>query len=343
MLADVMIDGQREDDFRQSIETMLRQGDADLAAARLQPLLEPLCGEGLPLPARFATVSASDLAVTGWDAVLARIADFDAAGTVITAVGADLSAPVHFGIAPDDQGLLDPIVETNFYTDAAWAFSQCDRDALLGGYTAYGCEWQGGFEHIDDCLRVTGVADLYGAVVALEERVRGAGPASEDERSAHLLASSLFAVLFHQALRDTVPDALAARNTAVVVGSNESFPFFDAPAVAACADNAPPRPLRVFDAEMDDADADPGEHDAAATASLLDIGQRPPETALPQPEQGLAPDLDKDIDEDALLHHPHEGQISGTQLRRRFITPESLAAAQPEAKPSLLSRLFRRK
>lgn len=46
----------------------------------------------------------------------------------------------------------------------------------------------------------------------------------------------------------------------------------------------------------------------------------------------------------SLARQPIRGTISGTQLRRRLITPEALAAAaEEEAKPSLLQRLLGRR
>jgi hypothetical protein len=60
---------------------------------------------------------------------------------------------------------------------------------------------------------------------------------------------------------------------------------------------------------------------------------------LPVPES-----YHRDEDAASPAHQPIRGPISGAQLRRRLITPEMLAAAaEEEAKPSLLQRLLGRR
>src|SRR3546814_19259188 len=64
-LADVTIDGMVEGEFRRAIETLLREGNDAHAAKWLKSRLESVCGDGLPLPARFLTTTTADLTIIG--------------------------------------------------------------------------------------------------------------------------------------------------------------------------------------------------------------------------------------------------------------------------------------
>lgn len=338
MLVDVTVDGMAEREFRRSIETMLRGGDADEAARRLRGLLARLCGEGQPLPARFLKVTARDLTVTGWNALNDRIEALDSPGAPITAIGIDISASCHGDAIPDQAGRLAPLIETTFYTDQPWPFSQCDRAQLLEGYKNGGSAWQGCFKDIDNTIAIEGMDDLYGAVIALEVDGRGANRNQAHEaHEAYVVGSSYLAVLIHQSVRDMALRGGLPRALAVVVGSNESFPFFDAPVVAALADAW-------------------GSDDCLLGLQFSD--EREPLTQpAPEPEPEVAEDLgtalelnqladdepDPGDDPEAWHLPPPDIHVTGTQLRRRFVTAESIAEFEAMKKPSLLQRLLRRK
>lgn len=324
MLADITIDGMVEDEFRHAIETLLREGNADHAAKWLKSRLQAVCGDGLPLPERFLTVDPADVTVTGWEDIASRLERLDAAGFPVTAIGIDFSDPGHIGLAPDPSGLMPPHIETHFYTDEAWAFSRCDRAGLLMGYEGGTARWAGSFADVDDTIAIEGLDDLYGAVFALEHRRRAPGNITDTEHRAYMLGASYIAVLVHLAVRDTALRHGLPRPLAVLVGSNESYPFFDAPVMAAneAVVAAPP----TWSEPEDVYEESPADH-----PGLIELREL------------TEPDADPGQEPEAWHLPPQPDHVTGTELRRRFVTEESIAELEAARKPSLLQRLFRRK
>lgn len=325
MLAEVTIDGMVEDEFRQAIETLLREGNADHAAKWLKSRLEAVCGDGLPLPARFLAVAPADITVTGWEDIPGRLERLDAIGSPITALGIDLGDP-------EETGSMTLHVETRFYTDDGWPFSRYDRARLLAGYEGTGARpWAGSLADVDDTIGIEGIDDLYGLVLGLEYRRRD-GEVSSTELRAHMLGASYIAVLVHLAVRETALQCGLPRPMAVLVGSNESYPCFDAPVIAApdALVTAPlPRsgPVEFGQSEPEEDFADT-ERNHPALAELRELAE--PDADPGQEPEGWAPPV---ID----------SHVSGTQLRKRLVTPESIAELEAARKPNLLDRLFRRK
>ncbi len=235
MADDLIIGGLPEPEFRWEIEMYLRVGKADDAANRLKTLMEGFCGPGRPLPARFLTIGPEDVELDGWNNLPQAIEEYDKRGNNITAIGIDFSSPSHLGSFPDENGLLEPHIETNYYTDfVEWPFSTSDRTGLLGCYQSNISrwlgkpKWVGHFEELDDTISVKGIADLYGAVY----RINRTNPTT-DEQQARVLGACYVAVLVHLAVRDFAPRNVLPRPMAVIVGSNDDYPFFHAPAFAA--------------------------------------------------------------------------------------------------------------
>lgn len=324
MLADITIDGMVEDEFRHAIETLLREGNADQAAKWLKSRLQAVCGDGLPLPERFLAVSPADVTVTGWEDIPSRLKRLDAAGSPVTAIGIDLSDPGHIGLAPDPSRLMPPHIETHFYTDEAWPFSRSDRAGLLKGYEGGAARWTGRFADVDDTIAIEGVDDLYGAVFALEHRCRAPGNVTDTEDRAYMLGASYIAVLVHLAVRETALRQGLPRPLAVLVGSNEFYPFFDAPVIAA-SEAVVTAPLPR--SEPEDIYGEP----AADRPGLVELREL------------TEPDADPGQEPEAWHLPPPPDHITGTQLRRRIVTEESIAELEAARKPSLLQRLFRRK
>lgn len=224
------IDGQSERAFRDGVEALLRQGEAEKALARLMPLLAPYCSDFGPFPARCLALTRRDVVVNGWDEAIARIAELERGGAArITAIGVDISWPGHRDSRPDAEGALDPDIETNFYTDSAWPFSTSDRAGLLAGYSGDASAWQGDFEDIDSAITVAGLGGLYGAIWRL--KAKDARWIDEDRAAA--LAAMVVQTLLHLAVRDSAPLDALPRPMAILVGSNEDYPYFDAPVVPA--------------------------------------------------------------------------------------------------------------
>lgn len=215
--------------FRRELEAQLRGGDADAALASVRSALATLAQTGSALALRCLEVGPEHVNMAGWAKLAGRVAALDRPDTPITAIGIDLSDPgAHSDQRPDPAGHLEPYIETNFFSDAAYPFSCSDRDALLAGYVGSGSKWQGCFADIDNPISIAGLADVYGPIYALEQvhaRVRSDGPDFETA----VVGSSFIAILVHLAVRDAVRRQGLPRPMAVLVGSNESYPYFDAP------------------------------------------------------------------------------------------------------------------
>ena len=227
MVDELIIDGLSDRDFCKEIEDLLRRDEADAAADRLKSLLGAVCGPDRPLPSRFLTVDPKSIELIGWLNLPASITNYDRGDSKISAIGIDLSWLGHIGREPNDDGLLDPVVETNFYTDDMWPFSTSDRAGLLSGYDQYSCAWQGGFEEIDGTVQINGISDLYGAVYLLK------GITEPGSQTARVLGACYIVVLIYLALRDSAPRDVLPRPMAVILGSNEDYPYFNAPVFAA--------------------------------------------------------------------------------------------------------------
>ncbi len=228
----ISIDGLDEEEFRRSIESMLRVGETDAAATKLRALLEPFAGEGRILPARFRTASSRDIVLGGWDDLARRIRQYDRPNHHISAVSLTVAAPEDGKAKPGAGGGISPSVETNFYSDDAYPFSDATRDDLLDGYSNYGSEWQGNFEQTDTTLTVGGIDDLFGAIAALEARLVNSSNPGADEICAGSLGACYLAVLVHQAIRDKIRSDGLPRALCVFAGDNGVYPFFDAPVVS---------------------------------------------------------------------------------------------------------------
>ena len=353
MLAEITIDGMVDEEFRHAIEVLLREGQAEQAETWLRSRIALVSGPGLPLPERFPQITSADLLITGWEDIAGRLAHLDALGAPITAIGIDLSDPGHIGLSPDPSGLMPPHVETHYYSDDAWPFSRSDRASLLGGYVGAASRWADRFVEVDDTIGIAGIDDLYGAVFALEQRCRPGGDASEEERRAYMLGASFIAVLAHIAVRDTAMREGLPRPMAVLVGSNESYPFVAAPAVAApdafvCEPALQPAPIAGPVADT----TGPGHGSFAPATYQPATGPAEPfedhrpleETAALLELRELAdPGADPGLEPEGWEPPEVPAHTTGTQLRRRIVTPESIAELEALEKPSLFQRLFRRK
>ncbi len=222
----IAIDGLDEEDFRRSIETMLRRGDADDAARRLRTLLAPYVGVGRILPPRFLGVSAADLTISGWEGLGERLAQHDRPDHPVTALS------IAFGLPPEDSPDVPrtaPWVETGYYSDDSFPFSQSARDDLLDGYSYFGCDWSGDCEASDTDLAIAGIDDLHSALTRLEGRLIASDALDADGIRAGSLGSCYVSVLLFQAVRDTIARHGLPRPLCVLTGCNGVYPYFDAP------------------------------------------------------------------------------------------------------------------
>ena len=230
----ITIDGLDENDFRRSIETMLRNGEADDAALKLRALLTPYSGPDKLLPARFLTVSPHEVSLAGWQDLRARIGKYDRPEHLISAVRIavterDPEAPPP---AQNAFGQLTPPFETSYFSDDSFPFSDADRNDLLDGYSMDDSAWQGDFEAADAAVRVEGIEDLYGSIATIEARVMQSDQPDGDEIRAGSLGACFLAVLVHQAVRETVRKEGLPRALCVMAGNDGVYPFFDAPVLS---------------------------------------------------------------------------------------------------------------
>ncbi len=213
--------------FAKRLEAMLREGEPEAALALVRQGLQAIADNGLPIVDVALAADPDAFAITGWDAAAATIAGEDARGKTITALGIDFSS--HGDVPPDAAGHLAPYIETNYFDDLTEiAFSAASREDILAGYSSYGSHWQGCFAEIDNAIAVEGLSALYGAVT-MAARDRDSETAAGD---AYLLAACTSAILLHLAVRSAIAAGALPRPMAVLVGSNEDFPFFDAPVVS---------------------------------------------------------------------------------------------------------------
>lgn len=277
--------------FRRELEAQLRDGGADAALARVRSVLATLAQTGSALALQCLEVGPEHVAVAGWAKLADRVAALDRPGKPITAIGIDLSDPgAHGDQRPDPAGHLEPYIETNFFSDAAYSFSCSDRDTLLAGYSGSGSKWQGCFVDIDDTISITGLADVYGPIYALEQvraRVRSGGADFEMA----VVGSSFVAILVHLAVRDAVRRQGLPRPMAVLVGSNESYPYFDAPVITTGEYRATVVPVSPSAVEPEFADASavtPGPSGTSLRRSLAaSAGSDDASTVGPLPRPGL--------------------------------------------------------
>lgn len=237
------------DAFLKELEGVMRSGEPEIALERARTRLSAISGANPRLGELAMETDFHDVTLKGWHELGARLEEVDRLDEPVTALGIDLSWPGHAGTKPDALGKLAPSIETNYYADlSTLAFSAADRPSLLSGYSTYGSEWQGAFLDLDSLISVDGLDELYGAV-QVANKDAGKDDAGGD---AHALSAAIAAILLHLAVKHTIEQRGLPRKLAVLVGSNEDYPYFDAPVVTygeGVHDDDLPRP--VFGLEAD--------------------------------------------------------------------------------------------
>lgn len=280
MLADAKAARPDDVQFLETVETMLRSGDADGAATVVRARLEEVCGEDRPLPAHVLELTASDVDLVGWDALEEEIAELDECGEPVTAVA--------FDIVPETICPGEPALETSFFFDTAWPFSECDRDGLLEGYDANGTAWQSERADVDGGIVFpTGLEPLFRAIRrlgALEAPAYGDRPEGEENaarETARMLAGTYLSVLLHIAVRDKaarfpLTSESMPQGLAILVGAREFDPALRAPV---CACIASPDKAII------------GDEEAASDASVPEVAfYRDPTETLDTYAQATGPD-----------------------------------------------------
>ena len=227
----IVIDDLNEEDFRRSIENRLREGRASAALDKLRSLIAPYAGSGGILPERFLTVEAADLVLSGWGGLSEAVQRHDQPGRPVTALSITFGWPGDETPKPDAEGKLRPHLETSYFSDNAYPFSQSGREDLLEGYSFYGCTWNGDCEAIDTTLSLEGIDELHGALASLEARLLASEEPDEESICAGSLGACLLSTLLVQAVTERISRDGLPRPLCVMAGSNSVYPYFDAPVV----------------------------------------------------------------------------------------------------------------
>lgn len=262
-----MIDGLEEHAFRRSIETMLRNGRADEAVERLKKLLPECAGEGKTLPGRLLDLGPEQIHLGGWDQIAGKVNEYSRPSTPITAIGIGISDPADSGLKPDADGNLKPPLATSYYSDATFPFSETDRADLLEGYSAFGCEWQGDHDRIDETLSIEGIDDLYGAIARLENEVAASEEPDSEMIRAGAIGACYLGVMVWQAARRAVIEQGLPRPMALLLVNSDAYPFFDAP-VMTCDEYLDDGALQVVN-HASAASSDESETEEQEVASLV--------------------------------------------------------------------------
>lgn len=209
-------------------------------------------------------------------------------------LGIDLTGSCWDGAIPAIGEEVPPYIETNYYSDTAGlAFSTATRAEICAAYSGHGSPWTGNFAEIDGAVTVEGLSKLYSAVV--NGKVAGHGDREDALGDAYVLAACAAAILLHLAVKRHIAAHGLPREMAVIVGSNEDFPYFDAPVVAVDEARAlmpalpsappPPPPPAPGPRPTPPADVSPAEPSGRALRDRL--GQGAPDTDEPPAPKGL--------------------------------------------------------
>jgi len=315
----ITIDGMDEHDFRHSIEDMLRNDEVDEAADKLRSLLEPYTREGGILPTRFRSVCSDDIVFAGWDRLEEKLAEHDSLDHPITGLGIAVADPREAGERAASGGSPRPCIETSYFSDNAYPFSESTREDLLEGYSRQGCQWQGDYEASDTALALEGIDDLYAAVEQLEARLMNSDEPAEEEIRAGSLGACYLAVIVHQAVRDAVRGFGLPRSLCVMAGCNGVYPFFDAPVAGVQGPQGNARVEPEFGAAPDflpgdESAAEDGPGDTVPEeASLLTLvsrkGRKKPVITLSSADAGEASRLDEFMAMQSLNNNGRQTQV----------------------------------
>ena len=322
-MSSIVIDGLSEEDFRRSIQNRLREGKASSTIIRLRALLTPFAQAGGVLPERFLTIEAADLVLTGWNALGEAAARHDRPGRPINAVSIAFGWPGEDGPEPDAQGHLPPFIETNYFNDDSFPFSVSSREDLLEGYSFDGCTWSGDPQATDSALAVEGIDDLNGALAALEARLLATEAPAEDDLCAGSLGACLLSALLIQAVTLQIEREGLPRPLCVTAGSNEVYPYFDAPVAGMSA--------VMLKANEAGEDMVPAAQDVPAPrySSLLMTG-------IPRAKKRAVLVLEETADELAArlsgLRHHHHAEEEAAEVQHEVVPTEPLPKT-PELEP----------
>ncbi|HEY0597190.1 hypothetical protein [Sphingopyxis sp.] len=213
--------GRRE--FGLRFAQMIQHGEHLAADALLRDLLQKLPAE---LSALCLSLPADAVQVKGWEQLALRTAAAATQAGGVTAIGVDLtSQPVEL----DANGCRVPQLETNYYTDEAFAFSRSSRDKILEQCGPDGSPWQGRFADIDRTLTICGLDALNEKILRGEARAAANGRDADQADYAVILLAEWFRHLrFHQAALRGLEGYGTIGAIPLLVGTNDVGPRLEA-------------------------------------------------------------------------------------------------------------------
>jgi len=341
--------------FLTDVELDLREGRSLDAIERVDFALGVLEEFDHPIAAMCRACPPSAIRIRGWDKLAKRLSGLDQPDRLITAIGIDLSSHGDFHANVDEE--VAPYLETNFYSDNAFAFSNADRATICAGYGTLSSDWAGSAEHIDETIEISGIGRLNFAIDALESEHRLERSDDPLVSDAMVFAVAYRAVAVHHAVRTMVEAHGLPRPLTILVGSHDSYPFFDAPVITAgeysertavhetCpVEETVVEDLPVDEDLVDEPIAEPETEEVPFLAKSFDENLREPiepnEDDISEVQQNVAPAEALAAMTSAEQHRNPNRQLSGSEIRRRFSEPS--VTIQPQPKPGLLNRLFSR-
>ena len=314
--------------FCDDVQQDLRDGRVTDAAERVAFALGVLEEYGHPIVSLCRTYPADRIHVHGWEDIAGRLNALDRPNQPVTAISIDLSC--HGDISEDSDEAIAPYLETNFFSDSAFPFSTSDRAALCAGYNGSSSEWQCKFEDIDSTITVSGIGQLSFAIDELERQhlIENSGDAVGSD--AAVVALAYRAVVVHQAINAMVDNYGLPRPLTIIVGSNESYPFFNA--------------LIILFTECLALDPDTTELPAEDIEFEMPVALEPSMPLMPstplEPSIPIEPSMPVASTYQITKPAP-EVHVSGTEIRRRFA--EAPVDIEEKVMPSgFFNRLFSR-
>lgn len=306
-----------EDELEQflgNVESLMRRGQPDVAATLIEAQLMEL-NDGRHDIAKLAQATpVSAVRLIGWEVLDQTFRKIDRPDQPVTAMSIDISAPMALGAPDPERGnFREPDLETLYFTDSAFSFARAGRDEINHGYGRKAGVWRSAFEEAGAEVQVRGLGGIYGEVLAYQRRRELGELPSPADNDALVMGHAFVAVRLHQAIRAVIEGRGLPRAVTVLAGSNESYPFFDAPVYTRG---------EYYDLIEDGED---GEVEESKFASL-----------------SLAPRA-ADYDPGSIFQD--DSQVSGTSLRRRIrdaAPVEEPANDTAPASTSLVTSLFGR-
>lgn len=219
------------DQFLGNVESLMRQGQPDVAATLITAQLMELNDGRHDIGKLAQATPVGSVRLIGWETLDQTFKKIDRPDQPVTAMSIDISAPLVLPAPNEETGnFREPDLETLYFTDSAFAFNRAGREEINHGYGRKAGVWRSAFEEAGAEVQVRGLGGIYGEVLAYERR-REQGELTEPaDCDALVLGHAFVAVRLHQAIRAVIEGRGLPRAITVLVGSNESYPFFDAPA-----------------------------------------------------------------------------------------------------------------